>query len=95
MAYVVCAVSDGLRPSEATVEVLDLEGFPERLRAPRDFVKMIENRWYLPVGIVYHDREQNRVLIELPHEADSGTNRLWVARDSVFDPRPRPEVVAT
>jgi hypothetical protein len=40
------------------------------------------NRWdgtdYLPVGIVEIDRKRRRVLIELPAEADSGANRMWV-----------------
>jgi len=33
---------------------------------------------YLAVGIVQLDYKQKRALIELPHEADSGANRLWV-----------------
>ena len=37
-----------------------------------------EGRFYLTVGIVYWDPKTKAVLIELPHEADSGANRLWV-----------------
>jgi hypothetical protein len=95
MAYVVCKISDGLRPSEVTVEVRDMEDFPERLRVPRDFVKAFEDRNYLPIGIVYHDRDKDLYLIEYPHEADSGTNRSWIRGASIFDPRPRREAVAT
>jgi hypothetical protein len=31
----------------------------------------------------------------LPHEADSGTNRLWVASASIFEPRQRKEPAVT
>ena len=45
------------------------------------------NRWgdrdYLPVGIVEIDRRKRRVLIELPAEADSDMNRLWVRFDDL------------
>ena len=33
---------------------------------------------YLPVGIIQVDRVGCRVLIELPTEADSGVNRMWI-----------------
>src|SRR5947209_4357266 len=83
MAYVACEVAEGLRPSELTVAVKDLDGSTAFLRVERDFVRRIGGRTYLPVGIVYEDRASNAVLIELPHEADSGVNRVWVAADSV------------
>jgi hypothetical protein len=89
MPYVLCSLSDGLRPSEVTVEVRDTDGRPEFLRVHREFVKTIDNRCYLPIGVVYHDRDENRFLIELPHEADSGANRLWVGPESLIEPRER------
>ena len=78
MPYVVCNIDEGLRPSEVTVEVRDIDDRPEFLRVHRDFAKKFENTYYLPIGIVYHDRDKGLYLIELPHEADSGANRLWV-----------------
>jgi hypothetical protein len=95
MAYVVCSVSDGLCSSEVTVEVQDVDGRPEYLRVHRDFVKQFDNRHYLPIGVVGQDRDKDLFLIELSHEADSGTNRLWVARSSLFDPQARPALAAT
>ena len=95
MAYVLCNITDGLRPSEVTVEVPDVDGRSEFLRVHRDFVKWINDSWRLPIGIVYHDREKNLYLIELPHEADSGTNRLWVASANILEPRQRKEPAAT
>ncbi|GEM_PF-1480830 len=81
MAYVRCDIDDGLRPSEATVEVKDVHGRSQFLRVERDFVKSFDGVSYLPMGIVHRDNEV--VLIELPHEADSGANRLWVPKSSV------------
>jgi hypothetical protein len=95
MAYVVCTTCEGLRPSEVTVEVRDIDGRPEYLRVHKDFVKAFQEASYLPIGIVYHDRDLDRFLIELPHEADSGANRLWVARASLHEPRQRQEPALT
>ena len=69
MSYVLCTVSDGLRPSEVTVEVQDVDGQSEFLRVHREFVKEFEHRYYLPIGIVGQDNDL--YLIELPHEANS------------------------
>ena len=35
-----------------------------------------------PSGIINVDRRNRRVLIELPTEADSGANRMWIPFDS-------------
>jgi hypothetical protein len=95
MPYVLCSVDEGLRPSEATVEVRDIDDRSEFLRVDRDFVKSFDNRHYLPIGIVYRDKESGKdlVLIELPHEADSGTNRLWVPISSIREAPSKPAVV--
>ena len=50
---------------------------------------------FLPIGIVYHDRDKNLFLIELPHEADSGTNRLWAGSASILQPRQQKEPAVT
>jgi hypothetical protein len=95
MPYVLCDIDEGLRPSEVTVEVRDVDDRPEFLRVDRDFVDCFDNQYYLPIGIVYRDREngKNLVLIELPHEADSGTNRLWVPTSSIRETPSKPAVV--
>jgi hypothetical protein len=48
------------------------------LRVARGLVHRFNGKAYLPVGIVDVDRRRGRVLIQLPYEADSGANRLWV-----------------
>jgi hypothetical protein len=80
MTQVRCEISDGLRPTEATVAVADVKDRRQFLRVERDFLTAVEGQWFLPIGVVHDDRHSPWVLIELPHEADSGINRLWVAR---------------
>ena len=67
MAYVLCTITDGLRPSEVTVEVRDVSARPQFLRVHREFAKNLNNAWFSPIGIVYHDRDKDTYLIELPH----------------------------
>lgn len=79
-----CEVSlGGLLPEGVTARIRDAEG-------RRQFVQVTSgliNRWggtdYLPVGIVAIDRKRRWALIELPAEADSGTNRMWVKFDDL------------
>lgn len=75
MSYVECITSSGLRDSEATVSVTDVNGRNVYLRVERDFIR---NDHLLPIGIVHKDVPAGKSLIELPHESDSGENRLWV-----------------
>jgi hypothetical protein len=84
MAYVKCQVSEGLRPSEATVGVSGLDGSTAYLRVERYFLEQFGSDCYLPVGVVYQGKDEGGpILIELPHEADSGANRVWVAAENV------------
>jgi hypothetical protein len=48
------------------------------LRVAQGVVHRSNGKSYLPIGIVEVDRRRGRVLIQLPYEADSGANRLWV-----------------
>jgi hypothetical protein len=84
MTQVRCDISAGLRPSETTVAVADVHGRRQFLRVERDFLNAVGDQWFLPVGVVQDDRQQPWVLIELPHEADSGANRLWVRRGDLL-----------
>ncbi|MCI0462664.1 MAG: hypothetical protein L0Z62_37420 [Gemmataceae bacterium] len=79
-ALVVChEVSRGLRPSDRNVAVKDVNGNRQYLQVPADFLTPGEKeKFYITVGVVYQDPKTKAVLIELPHEADSGANRLWV-----------------
>ena len=84
MAELICEVSPGLRPSERSVAVRDIRGRRQFLRVEYDFLTRKGDKYYLPVGEVYYTAK-DEVLIELPHEADSGANRLWVHRSDLLN----------
>jgi len=84
MPQVICEVSRGLRDSERTVAVRDTQGRRQFLRVEHDFLTLEKGKHYLPVGIV-HISQDKQVLIELPHEADSGASRLWVKYSDVLE----------
>lgn len=83
--YVRCeSVSAGLRPIEATVEVRSSKGRPEFLRLTAGNLLEHDGAFYLAIGVVYVDEKQKLWLIEFPHEADSGANRIWVEEAKVL-----------
>lgn len=86
MSLVLCEVKPGLREEEASVAVRDVNGRAQWLRVDKDFVVMRDHAQYLPIGVVatHPDPEKKAILIELPHEADSGVNRLWVSADHIL-----------
>ncbi len=46
----------------------------------------MERPIFLPIGVVYRDKEKGVALIEFPVEADSGTHRIWVPLTSLLEP---------
>jgi hypothetical protein len=87
MAKIRCeAVSEGLRASEAVAMFRDYQGRRHFLRVERDFLSEEDGQTYLPIGIVHVDPRTKLVLIELPHEAETGANRLWIKQDQLDKP---------
>ena len=87
MAKLRCeSASEGLRASEALAIFRDYQGRRHFLRVERDFLSEEDGRYYLPVGVVHVDPRTNMVLIELPHEAETGANRLWVTQEQLDKP---------
>jgi len=82
--YVACSTRPGLRDAEAGVTVHDISGRPQRLRVEWDFLHRDGDQYYLPIGIVARHPTEKKVLIEFPHEADSGANRIWVAPEQLL-----------
>lgn len=76
-----CEVTPGMRDSERTACVADYAGRRHYLRVEADMVA--DSR--LPVGVVGRDRRTGMVLVELPHEADSGVSRFWVQEGGAND----------
>ena len=73
-----CEVSEGLLDTDITVCVTDVDGREQYMHVLPSMVNREGGLTYLPVGIIKIDRRDHRVLIELPIEADSGVNRMWI-----------------
>lgn len=80
------SVAEGLRASEALAIFQDYKGRKHYLRVERDFLSEAGGSTFLPVGVVHYDPRTKLVLIELPHEAETGANRLWVKQDQLDEP---------
>lgn len=76
MNYVKCETREGLRSTEVSVCVSEAANGKQFLRVERTMLLEESGNHYLPVGVLTHNGKS--ALIELPHEADSGANRLWV-----------------
>lgn len=74
-------VSEGLRSSEVVASFVDFYGRTHFIRVEEDFLSQQNGAKYLPVGVVHVDLSKQAVLIELPHEAETGANRLWVKQE--------------
>ena len=84
-ALVVCdEVTDGLRASEATVAIRSRGGRKEYLPTERDLLYEQAGKYFLEIGVVHKDPKTGACLIEFPHEADSGANRIWIDADSLI-----------
>jgi hypothetical protein len=87
MAAVLCAeVGPGMRPSERSVLVQDVRGNTELVLVENDFLTVQGDKTYLPIGVCFIDKEHDVVLVEFPHEALTGGNRLWVRSADVIWP---------
>ncbi len=73
-------VGPGMRDSERTVEVRDIQGRREFLRVPLGYLEVVGDSYYVPVGLVQEDPTRQFALIELPQEGEYGTWRLWVRK---------------
>ena len=76
-------VTAGLRASEAVAVFVDVEGRRHFIRVERDFLWDEGGSSFLPVGVIHVDPKSKCVLIELPQEAETGANRLWVKPDQL------------
>lgn len=79
-----CEVTPGgILPEGVTARVKDLDGRSQFMQVTRGMINHEGGQAYLPIGIVDIDRRGRRVLIELPVEADSGANRMWIGFDAL------------
>jgi hypothetical protein len=86
MIKILCEqVSPGLRDADAILTFLDFQGRRHFLQIEKDALVHRNGASYLPVGFVHRDEPTGAFLIELPHEAETGVNRLWVSVEKVLD----------
>jgi hypothetical protein len=83
MALVTCEVAEGPRPGFKTIGVRTVEGHTEYLAIEERFLDRQNGEYLLPVRVVGRDAKQGLTLVQLPLEADSGANRVWVRTDQV------------
>src|SRR5438034_113806 len=81
---VLCEVRPGADKITDSVAVRDVTSVRTFLSIQRDFLIQRQGRMYLPIGVVYQDREKGVALIEFPVEADSGAHRIWVPLSSLL-----------
>ena len=79
-------VGPGMRDSERTVEIRDVQGRREFLRVPFGYLVPRDDTYYVPVGLVQEDPVQQLALIELPQEGECGNWRLWVRLKDLLRP---------
>ena len=85
MASVLCEVRPGLGYVSVSVAVRDVHNVQTFLEIQTNFVTHRQGQSYLPIGVVYRDKEKGVALIEFPVEADSGAHRIWVPLASLLE----------
>lgn len=80
---VVCEYRPGPGEILGSVAVRDVENVRTFLSIDRSYVYHEQGQTFLPIGVVYQDRERGVALIEFPEEADSGAHRIWVPLTSL------------
>ena len=92
MAVLDCSVSDGPRPGYKNVVVRSSQNSTEQFSIEERFLKLVSNGIYkLPVRVIEIIRKEELFLVQLPVEADSGANRVFVPKRSLtFSPEEAP-----
>jgi hypothetical protein len=85
MPFLQCEVTDGPREGFKSVGVPSIEGFMEYLSIEERFLVRQGDEYLLPVRKVGNDRTHDTALVQLPVEADSGANRVWVRNSLLVD----------
>ena len=83
-----CEVEQGgFLPDGVSAMLQAVDGRTHYVQVTGGLINTVGGDSYLPVGIVEIDRRNRQVLVELPVEADSGANRMWIAFDSLRQER--------
>jgi len=84
MIEILCEkVSRGMREVDAIATLRDYHGRRHFLHIEKDFLTCQDSHWSLPVALIHRDPRTGAALIELPQEAETGVNRIWVRAEDV------------
>lgn len=78
-------VAPGMRSADVILTLVDYHGRRHYLQIEHDLLLRQNGETYVAVGFVHKDAETGAVLVELPHEAETGVNRLWTTADRLLD----------
>ena len=73
-----CSATASTLHETEVVGVPDVTGNHQFLRVGKGFLTRAAGRTYLPILVIEVDQPRGRALVQLPYEADSGANRIWV-----------------
>ena len=83
MALIRCEVTEGPRVGFKAIGIESIEGHNEYLAIEEKFLVRKGDGYLLSVSLVGRDRRNRTVLVQLPVEADSGANRVWVSEQAL------------
>lgn len=89
MLYLECQVKrpGALGNGHVIAELADHAGQREQVAVEETFLVRRAGRTFLPVWFISQDPDTKLVQVELPQEAASGVNRIWVRPETVFEVR--------
>jgi hypothetical protein len=85
MNWVRCETEESLSPRRVIAAVKDIYGRRHSFLVDRGFLTVRDGVSYMPVGVVFRDKEKNVALIEFQEEAGSGCWRAWVSLDNLLE----------
>jgi hypothetical protein len=84
-ALLKCEVTRGPRNGYKTIGVASIEGYSEYMSIEDRFLVPQGETFLLPVQLIGQNKVRHIYLVQLPVEADSGANRVWVSDEIVVD----------
>jgi hypothetical protein len=87
MLYLECEVKrpGALGNGHVIAELTDHTGQREQVAVEETFLERRAGRTFLPVWFISQDPNSKLVQVELPQEAASGVNRIWVQPEKTFE----------
>jgi hypothetical protein len=86
MLYLECAVKtpSALGENRVVAEIHDRSGQVEQVIVKNTYLTCRSGRTFLPVWFISQDHDSGLVQVELPEEAASGVNRIWINGTDAF-----------